>query len=115
MLRGLRRRARRKGLEAILETRLCTQEDPRIDDLRDGVDVAVAFHVLHETRDPERVVGAIANALRPGGRLLLAEPVGHVSHDTLEFVFGLPPAAGLVPLDGHVRRRSRLGVFERPD
>jgi ubiquinone/menaquinone biosynthesis C-methylase UbiE len=84
MLTSLTRRARRKKLDGIIETRCCTQEDLGIDDLTGEVDVALAIHVVHESAYPRRFLTQIRDALCPGGRLLVIEPKGHVSDEEFE-------------------------------
>jgi 2-polyprenyl-3-methyl-5-hydroxy-6-metoxy-1,4-benzoquinol methylase len=114
MLRSLQRRLRRKGLEQVVETRLCTQGDSGLADLEGQVDVAVAFHVIHETSQPRAVVSGIASSLRPGGVLILAEPRGHTSQATRAFIFGLPLDAGLVREREIALRKSDAAVFRSP-
>jgi len=115
MIRVLDRRARRKGLGNIIEARPCTQQDLGIDDLRGQVHVAVAFHVVHETRDPARFLADCYSALRPGGKLILVEPSGHVSGTNRQRIFALPAAAGFNVGEDLNVRRSQGVVFEKPN
>jgi ubiquinone/menaquinone biosynthesis C-methylase UbiE len=84
MLSALARRARRKKLDGIIETRRCTQEDLGLDDLAGEADLALAIHVVHESAYPRRFLTQIREALCPGGRLLVIEPKGHVSDEEFE-------------------------------
>ena len=111
MLRTLRRRIARKRLDSIVETRVCTQEDPNLADLAGQVDVALVIHTLHETSSPDRVLAAIATALKPGGLLLLAEPRNHVSAADAEYIFSLPEAHGLVRHDDIELAKSYAALF----
>ena len=79
MIRSLKRRARRAGLAERIETRICPSTSLGIDDLVDRVDFALAFAVLHEMPDARETFTGIHRSLRAGGRLLLAEPSGHVT------------------------------------
>ncbi len=54
MLAGLIKRARRKGLDRIIEPRLCSQESLMLDDLAGAADLVTAFNVVHETAYPDR-------------------------------------------------------------
>jgi hypothetical protein len=45
------------------------------------VDFAVAFWMLHEVPDQEALLAELFALIRPGGALLLVEPLGHVSLD----------------------------------
>lgn len=84
ILRTLTRRAGRKGLSGTIETRLCSQEDLGLQDLVSQVDVALAIHVVHETTYPARWFRQVRDALKPGGKLIVAEPLGHVSEADFE-------------------------------
>lgn len=74
MLSVLEKRAAKKGLAGIIETRKCSFTSLMVDDLAGRIDLALAFGVLHETRDRERFIAEIASALRPGGVFVFAEP-----------------------------------------
>jgi len=82
MLKGLVRRATKAGLIDRIETILCGEDDLALSDHEGTVDFAVAIHALHELPDIERGLRQIAAALKPGGRLLVVEPRGHVSDAT---------------------------------
>ncbi len=75
MLGVLRRRAERAGVADRIETHKCEQN-------RLGVDVqadfALAFMMIHEVPDQRRLLGEIHVCLKPGGKLLVAEPKLHV-------------------------------------
>ena len=79
MTRSLRRRARKADLLQRIETRTCSGTSLSIDDLEGRIDFALAFAVLHEMPDIAGALASISRSLRPGGRLLIAEPTGHVS------------------------------------
>jgi len=78
MLHGLRRRALRAGLDERITTWVCLEDDLGIGSLDGRVDLAIAIHVVHEAPDPAKFLEQVHRALRPGGRLLLAEPPSHV-------------------------------------
>ncbi len=76
MLAGLRQRAGRAGL--LDRIRFLPGKPERIG-LDCELDFALAFWMLHEVRQPEGFLREIHAALKPGGRLLIVEPVIHVS------------------------------------
>jgi ubiquinone/menaquinone biosynthesis C-methylase UbiE len=78
MVDGLRRRARKAGLLDRLETAVCSAEDLGIGKWEGRIDLALVIHVIHEVPDPDRFLRQIHAALRPGGRLVVIEPKGHV-------------------------------------
>jgi SAM-dependent methyltransferase len=85
MIRGLERRATKAGLADRIEPIQCREDDLGLSGREGRVDLAVAIHSLHELPDIEHGLEQIAQALRPGGRLLMIEPRGHVSAATWDF------------------------------
>jgi 2-polyprenyl-3-methyl-5-hydroxy-6-metoxy-1,4-benzoquinol methylase len=114
MLSSLRRRARRKGVDHIVETRLATQENLALDDLTGEVDLAIAAHVLHETRYPRRFLGQCYQILRPGGHLLVIEPNGHVTHEDFEASRRLALDIGFSDVRKESLKRSRGLALAKP-
>jgi 2-polyprenyl-3-methyl-5-hydroxy-6-metoxy-1,4-benzoquinol methylase len=114
VLKVLNKRARRKGLSDIIETRTCTQETLGLDDFRGRADVVVAYHVVHESLCPARLLAECADALKSGGHLLLAEPAGHISREIRDRVFELAEASGLVEVRDVAARGSRAAVYRKP-
>ena len=111
MLAGLRRRARRAGLADRIETRLSHAGHLGIEDLAGRVDFALAFAMLHEVEKPALVLAEISRALRPGGRLLLAEPKVHVPASEFEQLLAPAVRAGLVLESRPHIRCCRAAVF----
>lgn len=71
MLWHLRRRARRRGLEARVEGK---RSDVTALPVGDGVaDLALTVAVLHELPSPEKAVAELFRVLRPGGRLIVGD------------------------------------------
>ena len=75
MLDVLRRRAEKAGVADRIQLHKCEQD-------RLGVDVqadfTLAFMMVHEVPDQRRLLGEIHGCLKPGGKLLVAEPKIHV-------------------------------------
>jgi ubiquinone/menaquinone biosynthesis C-methylase UbiE len=95
MLEALRRRARKRGVEARIETRLATADGLGIADLKGRADFALLFAVVHELPDQDRFFGEVAAALKPGGRVLFAEPRSPVSEAGFAESLQLAAAHGL--------------------
>jgi len=79
MLEGLRRRAAKAGVISRIETRLAQPDSLGVEDLRAKVDVVLAFAVVHEMPCAEMFFREVAGTLKPDGRVLFAEPEGHVN------------------------------------
>jgi len=113
MLEGLRRRAARAGLADRIETRLTGADGLGVDDLAGRVDLAVAIAVVHELPDAGRFFAEVAQALAPGGRLLLAEPRGHVSDGEFAGTLAAAAASGLREVDRPSIPRSVSALMAR--
>ena len=79
MLAVLARRAGKAGLAGRIEVREARPDTLGIADLKDAVDFAAAIHMVHEMPNPDRFFKEVRWVLKPGGRLLVTEPKGHVS------------------------------------
>ena len=79
MIDKLQKRAHKKGLASRIEARKCNADSLLINDLSGKLDFALAFAMVHEVPDPKRLLSEIYASLKPGGKLLIAEPGGHVS------------------------------------
>jgi SAM-dependent methyltransferase len=95
MLASLRRRAERAGLAPRVDAREATEDRMPIEDLDGSVEFALAFAVVHETPDAGRFFAAVRRALAPGGRVLLAEPAGHVGAAAFQATLAAAARAGL--------------------
>ena len=84
MLESLKRRAQKTGLSTGIETRLCSQESLGLQGLDQKMDLALAFAVIHEVPDEPAFFSGIHKALKCQGKLLIAEPKGHVSKTDFE-------------------------------
>ncbi len=81
MLSALGRRAEKAGLLDRIDLRQATDGGFGLDDLSDKVDFAAALHMVHEVPDQSSFFTEVLNVLKPGGKLLVIEPKGHVSQD----------------------------------
>lgn len=114
MIRTLEKRARKAGVLSRIDTRVCSATGLGLEDLKGKVDFAVAFAMVHETPEPRVLFTQIHEALAPGGRLLVAEPSGHVAADAFEATVSLATECGLVEVDRPQIRRSMSVLLERP-
>ncbi len=115
MLARLRERVRRAGVAAWVDVRTCPEHTLRVEDLAGAVDRILAFNVVHEAADPERMIGEMARALRPGGQLLLSEPQGHVRDDIFQGEHDLCKEVGLYDVAWPRVRRQRTVVMAKTE
>jgi len=79
MIKGLIGRAKKAGLIDRIDARVCSQSSLGVSDLAGRIDFALAFALVHEVPDKDILFSEIHRAMKPGGKLLFAEPSGHVS------------------------------------
>jgi len=110
MLDVLMKRARKAGLSNRIDPRLVKDGGMGLSDLAGQVDFTAAIHVVHEVPDAATFFKDVFAAIKPGGRLLIIEPKGHVTEEAFEKTLDAAKTAGLTPaeLPGKVRRRSAL-------
>jgi ubiquinone/menaquinone biosynthesis C-methylase UbiE len=94
MLAALSRRARKAGLSERVEIRRASEDGLGIGDLDHSVDFAAAIHVVHEMPDARAFFEQVRQSLKPGGRLLVIEPRGHVSTEKFHRTASVAEEAG---------------------
>jgi len=114
MLEVLARRAQRAGVGDRIETRQAQLESLGVQDLAGTVDLVLAFAMVHELPNPARFYSEAAEALKPGGRLLLAEPRGHVRAAEFDKSLRSAEGAGLRLVDTPRIPWSHAAVLEKP-
>ncbi|MCK4514212.1 MAG: methyltransferase domain-containing protein, partial [Spirochaetaceae bacterium] len=113
MLGALLRRARRANLDDRIETRLCGPDSLGVSDLAGQIDFALAFAVVHEVADPIRLFAEIHTVLKPGGRVLVAEPKGRVTEPSFQESIATAEEKGFHPVASPHILRSYAVVLER--
>lgn len=110
MLAGLQQRAERAGL--FDRIRFLPGKPDRIG-LDCELDFALAFWMLHEVRQPEDFLHEIHTALKPGGRLLIVEPVIHVPHQAFYRNVVLAESLGFTDQERPSVRLSRAVLLQK--
>jgi ubiquinone/menaquinone biosynthesis C-methylase UbiE len=110
MLEGLRRRAERAG---ILDRIHLQRATPDHIGLESPVDFALAFWMLHEVHQPKPFFQEIYKTLKPGGRLLVVEPVIHVPKKAFDRTVGLAESLGFTTEERPRVRVSRAVLFRK--
>jgi ubiquinone/menaquinone biosynthesis C-methylase UbiE len=110
MLRVLDRRARRRGLQEQIETRVCGPDALGLDDLRQAVDFVLALAVVHEVPDARALFGELRGLMKPGGNMLFSEPKMVQEDDDFEQSLAIAAGAGFTVIEELEIRgnRSRL-------
>ena len=106
MIGGLVARAKKAGLADRIDARVCSQRSLRVSDLAGKIDFALAFALVHEVPDKDILFSEIHRAMKPGFKLLLAEPRGHVSKQDFERTVSLAQSMGFEVVGDLKIRRS---------
>lgn len=114
MLDRLRRRAHKSGVGERIDARLASPESMGLASLTATVDFALAFAVVHEMPSAAGFFRECAGALKPGARLLFAEPAGHVSAPEFQAELNAAAEAGLRVIDRPKIGRNHAALLEKP-
>jgi ubiquinone/menaquinone biosynthesis C-methylase UbiE len=113
MLRGLRRRADRAGLADGIDCRLVRPDSLQVEDLFGSVDFTLAVAVVHEVPDKKRLFEEVRAAMKPGGKVLVADPALHFSRHAFDNALSIAEAAGFERGVGPGIRRSWSAVLTK--
>jgi len=108
MLDVLRGRAERAGVADRIRTHRCKRDSVGVDD---PVDFVLAFWAAHEVPNLRAFFNEVHSCLVGGGRLLLAEPRGHVSARAFGKMIAMAEETGLNVENEPRIRFSRAATF----
>ena len=110
MIAGLKRRLARAGLLECVGARVATADCLGLSDLHGKVDFVLAMAVVHETPGPGWFFGQVAETMKTGGIVLLAEPSGHVKDTDFKAELDAAARAGLLVTEHPVVRHSQTAL-----
>ena len=110
MLDTLRKRAEKAGVADRIRTHRC---EPNRLDIEARVDFVLASAMMHEVPDARRLLAEIHTCLKPGGRLLIAEPRFHVSGWVFAETIAAAKDVGLRWVEEPWVRHSRAALLEK--
>jgi ubiquinone/menaquinone biosynthesis C-methylase UbiE len=113
MLQSLRKRALRAGLaDRII---CCRSSAGRlgIDGVGQQFDFVLAFAVVHEIPDRRGLFEQLAAATKPGGRVLVADPLSRFSAEELEETVALAAGCGFSRIGAPAISKSRTTLLQR--
>jgi ubiquinone/menaquinone biosynthesis C-methylase UbiE len=99
MLAVLEKRGKKAGAGNIIETRIATAQSLNISDIYGSLDFALLFAVVHEVPDQGMLFTEVYRALRPGGRMLISEPSGHVTREGFNRTVDIAQEKGFIRLE----------------
>jgi len=112
MLARLQRRAARAGVGDRLDARLAAPDSLGIADLAGTVDFTLAFAMVHEMPSAAAFFRQAAAASKPGARLLVAEPSGHVTGRAFEAEMQAARDAGFALVDSPAIGGNHAALLE---
>ena len=113
MLEALRRRAAHAGVPDRVETRLSQPDSLGLADLAAKVDFTLAFAMVHEVPSADTFFREVARASKPGARVLLVEPKGHVTASQFEDELRAARDAGFTPQPAAPVGRNHTSLLEK--
>lgn len=111
MLDTLKKRAEKAGVANRITTFLCDKNNIGS---HEGVDFALAFWMAHETPDELRFLKQIQAILKKSGKLLLAEPKGHVTFSEFKKTVSLAQESGFKLIDSPGISLSHAALLAKP-
>jgi ubiquinone/menaquinone biosynthesis C-methylase UbiE len=113
MIGGLQRRARKAGLVERIDARLAKGDSMEITDLAGTIDFGLAFAMIHELPNAGHFLDEVYRALKPGRKILVAEPKGHVKEAEFTKLMETAKRTGFRVEAGPTIRSSLTAVFTR--
>lgn len=111
MLEGVRKRAKKAN---VLD-RICFHQVTQNNiDLKQGLDFALAFWVIHEVPDTKMYLTQIIKQLKPGAKFLFAEPIIHVDQKHFSAIKNLCLEVGFKVLNEPKIFFSRAVLLVKP-
>ena len=109
MLQVVRQKAVQEGLASRI---VIHKSEPDRIGISDKVDFALAFYMVHEVPDIDALLREVSSLLKPSGKLLIAEPLIHVSEPSFNKTVNAARLAGLKPVSEPKIRFSRSMLFQ---
>jgi ubiquinone/menaquinone biosynthesis C-methylase UbiE len=113
MIKGLIRRAKKSGLADRIDARTCPKNSLEVNDIAGKIDFALAFALVHEVPDKERLFSEIYDTLNNNGKFLIVEPKGHISKKDFEKTVFTAKSKSFKALHDLKIRRSHAVLFSK--
>jgi ubiquinone/menaquinone biosynthesis C-methylase UbiE len=113
MIKSLEKRARKAGLSGRIQTLICNEDSLGLENIKEKIDFALAIGVTHEVPDSARFFSEIHKAMKPAGRLLVAEGKSFVSETDFETTVSVAEQSGFIVTDTPRIKRSRAVLLQK--
>ena len=95
MINILIKRATKAKMINKIKTRLSNNKNFGLYDLSNKIDFVLLFSVVHEVNDKKRLFSQIYNVMKKDSKILIAEPIGHVSNNDFKKSISIAENTGL--------------------
>jgi ubiquinone/menaquinone biosynthesis C-methylase UbiE len=112
MIERLKRRAANANLAERIDARVTRADSMQLDGLDSRVDFVLAFAVVHEMPDAAAFFAEAAATMKPGARMLLAEPSSQ-SEEEFDTELAMAKRAGLEAEARPPIRRARTALLRK--
>jgi 2-polyprenyl-3-methyl-5-hydroxy-6-metoxy-1,4-benzoquinol methylase len=113
MIERLKRRAAKAGLVERIDAPIARSDSDATQWAWEQRHFVLAFAMVHEMPDAASFFREAAETMKPGARMLLVEPSGHVSDEEFEAELQMARRAGLEVETWPTIRRSRTTVLRK--
>jgi len=113
MIERLKRRANNANLAERIDARVTRADSMQLDRLDSLIDFVLAFAVVHEMPDAAAFFAEAAAGMKPGARMLLAEPLGQVNDAEFDSELEMAGRAGLEAEARPPIRRTRTALLRK--
>jgi 2-polyprenyl-3-methyl-5-hydroxy-6-metoxy-1,4-benzoquinol methylase len=113
MIERLKRRAAKAGLVERIDAPIARSDSDATQWAWEQRHFVLAFAMVHEMPDAASFFREAAETMKPGARMLLAEPSGHVSEEEFEAGLEMARRAGLQVAARPAIRRSRTVILRK--
>ena len=110
MLQMLKRKSAQAGLGSRI---LVHKSQPNKIGISEKVDFALAFYMVHEVPNIESFLREVVMLLKPHGKLLIVEPMFHVSKSSFEEPIRVAQSVGLRPISWPKVFFSRAALLQQ--
>ena len=111
MLDVLVRKSIKAGVSGSMELRLCAFDSLCINDIDEKIDFVLASAVLHEVGDISNLFKKVYHALKKNGKMLIAEPKGHVDENNFQKTLSFAREAGFIILNKPLISKSLTALI----
>ncbi|MGQ9569474.1 MAG: class I SAM-dependent methyltransferase [Thermodesulfovibrionales bacterium] len=106
MIKGLIRRAKKAGLSDRIDASVSQKNSLMLNNVAVKIDFALAFALVYEVPDKERLLSEIRNTMKESGKRLITEPKAHVSKADFDRTISIARSVGLEVITEVAIRRS---------